>query len=77
MKTAKSHKYVRGQTLKGYIAEQMKAPDFKKAWHDLDTEFELLESRAAHWIAQRVLAHGIYSAIGATSLDYSAPDGND
>lgn len=44
MKTAKSHKYVRGQNLKEYIAEQMKVPDFKKAWHDLDTEFELLES---------------------------------
>jgi len=36
--------YVRGRTLKEYIAEQMKDPAFKKAWHDLDPEFELLES---------------------------------
>ena len=40
----KTKKYVRGQILKEYIAEQMKHPEFKKAWHDLDTEFELLES---------------------------------
>jgi ribosome-binding protein aMBF1 (putative translation factor) len=44
MKTAKSQRYVRGQTLKEYIAEQMKNPDFNKAWHDLDAEFELLAS---------------------------------
>jgi len=44
MKTVKTHKYVRGQTLKEYIADQMKDPEFKKAWHDLDTEFDLLES---------------------------------
>lgn len=36
--------YVRGRTLKEHIAERMKDPKFKKAWHDLDTEFELLES---------------------------------
>jgi len=36
--------YVRGRTLKEHIAEHMKNPEFKKAWHDLDTEFELLES---------------------------------
>ena len=36
--------YVRGRTLEEHIAEQMKDPAFKKAWHDLDTEFELLES---------------------------------
>lgn len=36
--------YVRGRTLEEYIAEQMKDPKFKKAWHDLDPEFELLES---------------------------------
>jgi ribosome-binding protein aMBF1 (putative translation factor) len=37
-------KYIRGRTLKEYITEQMKNPEFKKAWHDLDTEFELFES---------------------------------
>mgnify|MGYP001566008408 FL=1 len=31
-------------TFKGYLDEQMKNPDFKKAWHGLDSEFELLES---------------------------------
>lgn len=36
--------YARGRTLKEHIAEQMKDPEFKKTWHDLDTEFELLES---------------------------------
>jgi len=36
--------YTRGRTLKEHIAEQMKDPKFKKAWHDLDLEFELLES---------------------------------
>ncbi|HCY19521.1 MAG: hypothetical protein A2X87_02070 [Deltaproteobacteria bacterium GWC2_42_51] len=40
----KIKKYVRGGTLKEYIAGQMKDPAFKKAWHDLDPEFELLES---------------------------------
>ena len=37
-------KYIRGRTLKEYITEQMKNPEFKKAWHDLDTEYELFES---------------------------------
>jgi len=36
--------YTRGRTLKEHVAEKMKDPKFKKAWHDLDTEFELLES---------------------------------
>jgi len=40
----KIKKYVRGGTLKEYITEQMKDPVFKKAWHYLDPEFELLES---------------------------------
>jgi ribosome-binding protein aMBF1 (putative translation factor) len=35
---------MRGRTLKEHIRENMKNPEFKKAWHDLDTEFELLES---------------------------------
>lgn len=36
--------YVRGRTLEEHIKEQMQAPAFKKAWHDLDPEFELMES---------------------------------
>ncbi|MEW6215603.1 MAG: helix-turn-helix transcriptional regulator [Nitrospirota bacterium] len=36
--------YTRGRTLEEHIAEHMKNPAFKKAWHDLDPEFELLES---------------------------------
>ena len=27
-----------------HLSEQMKAPAFKKAWHELDSEFELIES---------------------------------
>jgi ribosome-binding protein aMBF1 (putative translation factor) len=33
-----------GRTLKAHIRAKMKEPAFKKAWHDLDSEFELLES---------------------------------
>jgi len=33
-----------GRTLKAHIRTKMKDPAFKKAWHDLDGEFELLES---------------------------------
>ena len=36
--------YVRGRSLEKHIAEHMKNPKFRKAWHDLDPEFELLES---------------------------------
>ncbi len=36
--------YVRGRTIEEHIAEHMKNPKFKKAWHDIDPEFELLES---------------------------------
>ena len=36
--------YIRGRTLEEHIAEHMKDPEFKKAWHDLDPEFELIES---------------------------------
>lgn len=36
--------YTRGRTLEEHIAEHMKNPKFRKAWHDLDPEFELLES---------------------------------
>jgi ribosome-binding protein aMBF1 (putative translation factor) len=35
---------MRGRTLKEHIRENLKDPDFKKEWHKLDTEFELLES---------------------------------
>ena len=31
-------------SFKKHLAEQMKNRAFKKAWHDLDPEFELLES---------------------------------
>ena len=35
---------MRGRTLKEYIAEQMKNPDFKKAWEDLEPEFQVLKA---------------------------------
>jgi predicted transcriptional regulator len=35
---------MRGRTLKEYIAEQMKDPEFKKAWDDLDPEFQILKA---------------------------------
>jgi len=35
---------MRGRTLKEYIAEQMKDPAFKKAWDDLDPEFQVLKA---------------------------------
>ena len=35
---------MKNRTLKKYIDEQMENPGFKEAWHELDTEFELLES---------------------------------
>jgi ribosome-binding protein aMBF1 (putative translation factor) len=38
------NKYVRGRTLEEHITEQMKDPEFKKEWDDLDPEFELIES---------------------------------
>ena len=44
MKEKVQKKYIRGMTLEEDIAERMKSPGFKKAWHDLDSEFELLES---------------------------------
>jgi ribosome-binding protein aMBF1 (putative translation factor) len=63
MKSIKSHKYIRGQTLKEYINEQMKNPKFKKAWHELDPEFELLASllkaRVKEGITQEELARRI------------------
>lgn len=44
MKKAVTKGYTRGTTLDEYIAEQKKDPEFKKAWDDLDPEFELLGS---------------------------------
>lgn len=35
---------MKGRTLKDHIQTKMKNPRFKNAWHDLDDEFELLES---------------------------------
>ncbi|HVN96882.1 MAG TPA: helix-turn-helix transcriptional regulator [Syntrophorhabdaceae bacterium] len=35
---------MKGRTLKDHIQTRMRDPKFKKAWHDLDDEFELLES---------------------------------
>lgn len=39
-----SKEYVRGRTLDEHIAEHMEVPEFKEAWHNLDSEFEMLES---------------------------------
>ena len=35
---------MRGRTLKEYIADQMKDPEFKKAWEGLDPEFQVLKA---------------------------------
>ena len=35
---------MKGRTLKYHLKTKMKDSAFKKAWHDLDDEFELLES---------------------------------
>lgn len=35
---------MKGRTLKQYVAEQKKNPEFKRAWDNLDPEIELLES---------------------------------
>lgn len=35
---------MRGRTLKNYIAEQMRNPEFRKAWDDLDPEFQVLKA---------------------------------
>ena len=44
MKKKTAGAYTRGRTVQEHIAEQMKDYEFKKAWHDLDSEFELLDS---------------------------------
>ncbi len=38
---------MKAKTLRDYKARQMKEPGFKKAWRELDAEFELLESMLA------------------------------
>lgn len=38
---------MKARTLQDYKAQQMKDPGFKKAWRELDAEFELLESMLA------------------------------
>ncbi|MBM4309518.1 MAG: helix-turn-helix transcriptional regulator [Deltaproteobacteria bacterium] len=38
---------MKARTLQDYKAQQMKTPGFKKAWRELDAEFELLESMLA------------------------------
>ena len=35
---------MKGRTLKDYIADQMKNPEFKRAWDDLDPEFQVLKA---------------------------------
>jgi ribosome-binding protein aMBF1 (putative translation factor) len=35
---------LRGRTLKEYIAEQMNDPEFKKAWEDIEPEFQVLKT---------------------------------
>ncbi|MBI4595124.1 MAG: helix-turn-helix transcriptional regulator [Candidatus Tectomicrobia bacterium] len=54
---------MRGRTLKDHIQEKMKDPEFKKAWEELDPEFELLESlikaREKAGITQEELAQKI------------------
>ena len=35
---------MRPTTFEEYIAEQMKDPEFKEEWKNLDSEFELIES---------------------------------
>ena len=35
---------MKARTLQDYKAQQMKKPGFKKAWQELDAEFEVLES---------------------------------
>jgi ribosome-binding protein aMBF1 (putative translation factor) len=54
---------MKARTLKDYKAQQMKKPGFKKAWAELDAEFELLESmlqlREQTGITQQCLAEKI------------------
>ena len=51
---------MRGKPLKQYISEQMKNPEFKKAWEDLEPEFQVLKgmikAREKNGISQAELA---------------------
>lgn len=63
--------YKRGRTIDEHIAEQMKEPAFKKAWHDLDAEFALMESmlkaREKSGLSQAELARRIGTKQSAIS----------
>ncbi len=54
---------MRGRTLKEYIAEQMKNPEFRKAWEDLEPEFQVLKAmikaREKRGISQAELARRV------------------
>lgn len=56
-------KYVRGTTLEEHKTELMKNPKFRKAWEDLQPEFDLMEkmiiARGKAGISQRELARRI------------------
>ena len=63
MKEMKQMKYARGMTIEEDIAERMKKPGFRKAWNELDAEFELMESmikaREKSGVSQEELARRI------------------
>jgi ribosome-binding protein aMBF1 (putative translation factor) len=68
--------YVRGRTIDEHIAEHMKKPEFKAAWHEFDPEFELLESmirtRVKKGITQAELARKMGTKQSAISrLEHS------
>jgi ribosome-binding protein aMBF1 (putative translation factor) len=56
-------KYVRGTTLEKHKTELMKNPKFKKAWEELQPEFDLMEkmiiARGKAGISQKELARRI------------------
>ena len=54
---------MRGRTLKQHIKQKMKNQDFKKAWHELDAEFvileEIIKAREKSGLTQEELANKI------------------
>ena len=54
---------MRGRTLKQHIKKKMKNHDFKKAWHELDAEFvileEIIKAREKSGLTQEELANKI------------------
>lgn len=56
-------KYVRGATLEEHKAELMKNPKFRKAWEELQPEFDLMEkmiiARGKAGVSQKELAQRI------------------